>query len=55
LDEETIVARIERDFRTLRALTELEAHVVADAKKGARNEPLGARLRAEIRRRYAQP
>ncbi len=54
LEQETIIAGIERDLRTLRELTELEVHVcIADAKKGARNEPLGGRLRAEIRERYA--
>ncbi|MGO9837413.1 MAG: nucleotidyl transferase AbiEii/AbiGii toxin family protein [Polyangiaceae bacterium] len=54
VDQETIIAGIELHFRKLKELTELEAHVVADAKKGARNEPLGGRLRAEIRDRYAR-
>ncbi len=54
MEQETIVAGIELHFRKLKELTELEAHVVADAKKGARNEPLGGRLRAEIRDRFAR-
>ena len=41
-EQETIIAGIELHFRKLKELTELQAHVVADAKKGARNEPLGA-------------
>ncbi len=40
--------------RKLKELTQLAAHVVADARKGARNEPLGGRLRAEIRGRFAR-
>jgi hypothetical protein len=52
--QETIVTGIELHFRKLKDLTELEAHVVADAKKGARNDPLGGRLRAEIRDRFAR-
>jgi hypothetical protein len=53
VQQETIIAGIEFQFHTLKDLTELEGHVVADAKKGARNEPLGIRQRAEIRRRFA--
>ena len=52
--QETIVAGIELHFHKLKDLTELEAHVVADARKGARNDPLGGRLRAEIRDRFAR-
>ena len=54
VEQDTIVAGIDLHFRKLKELTELEAHVVADAKKGARNEPLGGRLRAEIRDRFAR-
>jgi predicted nucleotidyltransferase component of viral defense system len=53
VEQETIIAGIEHRFRMLKDLTELEVQVVADAKKGARNEPLGARLRAKIRDRFA--
>jgi hypothetical protein len=52
VEQETIIAGIELHFCKLKDLTELEAYVVADAKKGARNEPLGGRLRAEIRDRF---
>ena len=54
VEQETIIAGIELHFRKLKELTELEGHVVADAKKGARNEPLGDRLRAEICSRFAR-
>jgi hypothetical protein len=53
-EQAIIVAGIDLHFLKLKELTELEAHVVADAKKGARNEPLGGRLRAEIRDRFAR-
>jgi predicted nucleotidyltransferase component of viral defense system len=54
VEQQDIIAGIEVHFRALRNLTALEDHIVADAKKGARNEPLGERLRAEIRGRFAR-
>jgi hypothetical protein len=54
VEQETIIAGIQLHFRKLKELTQLAAHVVADARKGARNEPLGGRLRAEIRGRFAR-
>ncbi|MCA9530358.1 MAG: nucleotidyl transferase AbiEii/AbiGii toxin family protein [Myxococcales bacterium] len=43
-----IIKTVESRFDVLRALTELEQEVIADARSGW-NEPLGDRLRAEIR------
>jgi hypothetical protein len=43
-----IIKTVESRFDILRALTELEQEVIADAKSGW-NEPLADRLRAEIR------
>jgi hypothetical protein len=54
VEQETVTAGIQRHFRTLKNLTELEAQIIADAKKGARNEPLEGRLRAAIRGRFAR-
>jgi predicted nucleotidyltransferase component of viral defense system len=54
VEQEDIIAGIEFHFRALQDLTALEDHIVADAKKGARNEPLGDRLRNEIRTRFAR-
>jgi predicted nucleotidyltransferase component of viral defense system len=48
VDAKAIVGAIEFHFRTLNQIDDLEAQVIADAKKGGRNEPLGARLRAQI-------
>jgi len=52
VDPGEIIAVVEDRFAVLRQLTELEQHVVADAKSG-RNEPLAERLRVEVRRMAA--
>lgn len=44
----SIIAALHRRYEPLRALTELEIQVVADARSGS-NQPLADRLRAEIR------
>jgi hypothetical protein len=43
---------VEARFASLRELSELEQELVTDA-KGGWNRPLGERLQAEIRRRFA--
>jgi hypothetical protein len=48
VDAKAIVDAIEFHFRALNEIGVLEGQVIADAKKGARNEPLGARLRAQV-------
>lgn len=44
----TIIEGIEFHFGALRGLSDLEAEVVADARRGGHNGPLADRLRAEI-------
>jgi hypothetical protein len=53
IESKAIVESIEFHFRALNDPTELERDVIADARKGARNEPLGARLRAQVKERFA--
>lgn len=53
IDANAIVEAIEFHFRALNDLSELDLEVVADAKKGAHNEPLGARLRTQVKNRFA--
>jgi len=48
VEPERIIQSVENRFAVLRQLTELEHQLIADAKSGW-NEPLAARLRAEIR------
>ena len=48
IDPAEIIGTVERRYRVLRALTELELQVIADARSGW-NESLADRLRAEIR------
>lgn len=48
IEPERIIQSVENRFAVLRQLTELEQQLIADAKSGW-NEPLAARLRAEIR------
>jgi hypothetical protein len=52
VDAKTIVDAIEFHFRTLNQIDDLEVQVIADAKKGGRNEPLGARLRTQVQNRF---
>ena len=49
VDAKSIINAIAFHFRALGTLTELEQAIVADARRGARNEELAARLRDEIR------
>jgi predicted nucleotidyltransferase component of viral defense system len=53
VEAKAIVDAIENHFRALRDVTELEREVVADARRGARNVPLGVRLREQVQRRFA--
>lgn len=48
IDPAEIIETIQRRYHVLRSLTELELHVIANA-KSRRNEPLADRLRSEIR------
>lgn len=52
IEPEEVLSTVEARFASLRELSELEQEVVADA-KGGLNRPLGERLQAEIRRRFA--
>jgi predicted nucleotidyltransferase component of viral defense system len=52
VEPKAIVDAIEFHLRALRDLTDLEVEVIADARRGGRNEPLGARLREEVRGRF---
>jgi predicted nucleotidyltransferase component of viral defense system len=54
VESKAIVEAIEFHFRALKDVAELELEVIADARKGARNEPLGARLREEVRNQFSR-
>lgn len=54
VDAKTIIEGIEFHYSALKDLTELQQQVVADARKGGRNEPLGERLRAEMRQLFEE-
>jgi hypothetical protein len=54
VESKAIVEAIEFHFRALKDVAELELEVIADARKGARNEPLGARLREAVRNQFSR-
>jgi hypothetical protein len=52
VEQQAIVTAIEFHFRGLRDLSPLELEVVADARKGGHNGPLGAQLRAQVQAEF---
>jgi hypothetical protein len=52
VEQQAIVTAIEFHFRALRDLSPLELEVVADARKGGHNAPLGAQLRAQLQAEF---